>query len=54
MIRNIAYVTEYGNWGKGEGIIIFNPDDLTAEQWEELSELPDGDMLNFVADILRQ
>ena len=52
MIRNIAYVTEYGNWGAGEGIIIFNPADLTPEQWNEVSELPDSEVLEYVANIL--
>ena len=52
MIRNIAYVTEYGNWGRGEGLLVFNPDDLTPEQWENLDELPDSQKMSYVAEVL--
>jgi hypothetical protein len=52
-MRNLAYVTEYGNWGNGEEIFIFNPEDLTEEQWQNVDELPDSQKLSYVQETLR-
>lgn len=47
----MAYVSEYGNYG-GEGVIVFDDNLLTPEEWEELEILSDSDKLNFVAECI--
>jgi len=47
----MAYVSEYGNYG-GESVLEFDSSELTAEQWETLSNLTDSDKLPYVEAIL--
>lgn len=47
----MAYVSEYGNWGR-EQVLMFSDEDLSQEQWETLDELPDYDKLAFVKSVL--
>lgn len=46
-----AYVTEDGNYGS-DIVIIFNKDDLTDYQWEQLSIQIDREKLVYVQKIL--
>jgi hypothetical protein len=47
----MAYVSEYGNYG-AEEVILFDTSDLTADQWETLSNLTDSEKLWFVKAVL--
>lgn len=47
----MAYVTGDGNYGSDE-LIEFLYEELTNDQWEVLSNLPDYDKLPYVASVL--
>jgi len=47
----MAYVSSDGNWG-GDYPIIFEPDDLTTEQWQMLSDMTDSDRYEYVLAII--
>lgn len=46
-----AYVSEYGNWGLEE-VLILDENDLTSEEWQNVEDLPDSDKLPFVKAVL--
>lgn len=46
-----AWVADDGSFGQGL-TLLFNPSDLTPEQWDELSNLPDNQKITFVLDCL--
>lgn len=46
-----AYVTEYGNWGLDE-VLILGENDLTSKQWANLEILPDYDRLPYAKAVL--
>jgi len=46
-----AYISEYGNWGADE-ILVIDQTDLTSEQWNNLDILPDYDKLPYAKAIL--
>jgi Spy/CpxP family protein refolding chaperone len=46
-----AYVTEDGNYGS-DIIIIFEQNDLTEHQWDQLGEINDNSRLEYVQKIL--
>lgn len=46
-ILTTAFVTQYGEWGQEQELIIFNPAQLTDEEWETLSDLPDNVKLSY-------
>lgn len=46
-----AYVSEYGNWGLEE-VLILDENDLTSEEWQNVEDLPDYDKLPFVKAVL--
>jgi hypothetical protein len=48
----MAYVSQDGSYGTSE-IIVFDTNELSNEQWDELDELGDSQRYNFVADILK-
>lgn len=45
-----AFVTTDGEYGVG--IITFDEDALSQDQWEDLSELPSGDRYDYVEAVL--
>lgn len=47
----LAYVTEDGNYGSDK-LILFSTDALTAEQWENLSNLGDNSKFEYVSAIM--
>lgn len=42
-----AFITEYGEWGKIQDIIVFNHKHLTQQQWDIMSELPDNIKIKY-------
>ena len=51
MFTQSAWVTEDGSCGFGE-VILFDPDKLTDEQWENLNEMRDNNKYGYVYAIL--
>jgi hypothetical protein len=47
-----AFVTDDGAWSQAAEVIIFDPNQLTEEQWITLDELPDSQKLSYVEAIL--
>ena len=47
----MAYISEYGNWGNEEVLILDN-NALTSDQWQRVEDLPDYDKLNYAKAIL--
>jgi hypothetical protein len=47
----MAYVSEYGNYGKDE-VIVFDESEFTLEQWALLEQLGDNDKFDFTAAVL--
>ena len=47
----MAYISEYGNWGNEEDLILDN-NALTSDQWQRVEDLPDYDKLNYAKAIL--
>jgi hypothetical protein len=52
LVKTIAFVTEYGDWGREHNIIIFNDDNLTEEQWDTLADLPDSMKLSYAKAVM--
>ena len=51
LIRDdMAFVSADGDYG--QGIIIFEPDLLTDEQWERVTDMHDSDRATYVSAIL--
>ena len=51
LIRDdMAFVSADGDYG--QGVIIFEPDLLTDEQWERVTDLHDSDRADYVSAIL--
>lgn len=46
-----AYISEYGNWGMEE-VLILDENDLTSAQWLNVEDLPDYDKLPYAKAIL--
>lgn len=49
--EDMAFVSMDGDYG--QGIIVFDPDLLTEEQWDNMTELHDNDRAVYVAAILQ-
>jgi hypothetical protein len=49
----MAYVSSDGNYG-GDYPIVFEQDDLTAEQWDILTEMHDNDRYEYVLAIIEK
>jgi hypothetical protein len=47
----MAYVSEYGNWGR-EDVLIFDDTLLTERQWEILDTQTDRDKMSYVKAII--
>lgn len=47
-----AWVTDDGSWSQDTVVLTFHPDQLTAEQWQRLDELPDSQKLLYVEAVL--
>jgi AAA+ superfamily predicted ATPase len=47
-----AYVTENGEWGRMENVLLFDDRLLTDAQWEIISILPDAQRIKYVIAIL--
>ena len=47
----MAYVSEYGNWGT-EKVLVFEKNLLTEEQYDNVSVLPDYDKMSYVQAII--
>jgi hypothetical protein len=46
-----AYISEYGNWGLEE-VLILDEDDLSSAQWEMVDSLPDYDKMVYAKAVL--
>ena len=51
LVTDSGWVTADGTYGVG-GIVVFNPDKLSDEQWETLDSLGDNDRYDYVIAIL--
>jgi len=51
MSTNKFYVTEHGNWG-GDEFLVVDETDLTSKQWRNLEVLHDKDRLPYAKAIL--
>ena len=49
--EDAAYVSMDGNYG--QGIVVFEPDLLTDEQWEKVTEMNDNDRPVYIVAILQ-
>jgi hypothetical protein len=47
----MAYISEYGNWGNEE-VLILDEGDLTSDQWQLVEELPDSEKLPYAKAVL--
>lgn len=47
----MAYISEYGNWGNEE-VLILDEGDLTSDQWQLVEELPDSEKLSYAKAVL--
>ena len=47
----MAYISEYGNWGSEE-VLILAESDLTSDQWQLVEDLPDSDKLPYAKAVL--
>ena len=45
-----AYVDMDGSYG--QGVVVFDSDELTDEQWEKLTDMSDGDRAVYVVAII--
>lgn len=45
--NDVAFVAHDGSYSQSEGIVIFPTEDLTEEQWDILSTLPDSERIIF-------
>ena len=48
--EDAAWVSMDGEYG--QGVVLFDPDQLTDDQWEKLTEMHDGDRASYVVAIL--
>lgn len=39
---NTAWVSDTGEYSGGSGLVVFNFDDLTSQEWHTLADLLDG------------
>lgn len=46
-----AYISEYGNWGNEE-ILILDEGDLSSAQWQMVEDLPDYDKIKYAKAVL--
>ena len=51
-LSSSAWVSEDGSYGVGS-TLLFDENDLTPSQWEEMSELPDYQRLAYVYDCIK-
>jgi hypothetical protein len=47
-----AFVTYDGDYSSDADILLFNQDDLTAEQWETVVELSDSSRYEYIRAVL--
>jgi hypothetical protein len=45
--NDVAFVAHDGSYSQSEEIVIFPTEDLTEEQWDILSTLPDSERIIF-------
>jgi len=45
--NDVAFVAHDGSYSQSEEIVIFPTEDLTEEQWDILSTLPDSEKIIF-------
>jgi hypothetical protein len=45
--NDVAFVAHDGSYSQSEEIVIFPTEDLTEEQWDILSTLPDSEKIVF-------
>ena len=48
--EDAAWVSMDGEYG--QGVVLFDSDELTDDQWEKLTEMSDGDRATYVVAIL--
>ena len=48
--EDAAYVSMDGNYG--QGVVVFEPDLLTDEQWEKVTDMHDNDRAMYIVAIL--
>ena len=49
--EDAAFVSMDGDYG--QGIVVFEPDALTDEQWEKVTDMSDGDRAMYIVAILQ-
>ena len=49
--EDAAYVSMDGNYG--QGVVVFEPDLLTDEQWEKVTDMNDNDRPVYIVAILQ-
>ena len=49
-----SFVTEDGEYGSSDDLALFDRNDLTTEQWENLGEISDTDRIKYVQAILEK
>ena len=49
--EDAAYVSMDGNYG--QGVVVFEPDLLTDEQWEKVTDMNDNDRAIYIVAILQ-
>lgn len=48
--EDAAWVSMDGEYG--QGVVVFDPDELTDDQWEKLTDMHDGDRAEYVVAII--
>jgi hypothetical protein len=52
LISNKAFIGSEGSYSENAEILVFNGNELSEEQWETLSSLPDYTRIKYVEAIL--